>query len=754
MNLKIVLFFSMIVFIISVSAVSAADLNNDSLSGPSDIGDYNHLCSDNDDGISQTPGSFADLQLEIDNAPAGSVLDLYRDYKGSAGSKINVNKDLTIDGHGHTIDCLNAEGCHGFYSSSGGIVLKNIQIINANLKHNNYDACGGAVQIVGSAQYSIDNCTFEKNCVDCHGGAIYNGGGNSLTIKNCEFFSNNAEGCGGAVFSYGVLHIENSIFESNKAYSEGGAVYDTQDVNVIGCLFKSNDVKGSLSQCYGGAIRSKSNVNVVNSTFQYNYAEDYGGAIYASNVNINLGQPNTQSLTSHFIDNKADDDQGGAIYAEGDLKSLNTEFSKNHAKVDGGAVYTCGKAIVEYCYFSLNNAEGAKSQCYGGAIRSKSEVRVDNCTFEKNWANDYGGAIYAVDVYINSNQASGEDFNTFFTGNHADDDNGGAIYAEGDVQIFNAKFFENKALVDGGAIFSKKNVNMNHCLFESNKATGASVKCYGGAVRSTDACVNNCTFLRNFADNNGGAVYANSMKFIDSPSYFLYNCVKKGHGGAIFVDKFSSNVKHQTFRDNEASSKSSDGGAIYINSACTVSFEQCAFISNHCGDEGGAIYLDSKDSKLTLLNNIFIGNDADDEGQTVYNCGHYPKVNNNFWGGINPTSSNDQLLEWMPVFIPNYHEVDSSPLKLKLDVYADYNGSKPIIVADVAFYLNNGTRFDGELYDMDFLSFVIMPNLNVLIQEKTLNELYAEFMPLTDGKLIVMAKFYDFYTFKEIEINT
>ncbi|MBQ6511425.1 hypothetical protein [Methanobrevibacter sp.] len=108
----------------------------------------------------------------------------------------------------------------------------------------------------------------------------------------------------------------------------------------------------------------------------------------------------------------------------------------------------------------------------------------------------------------------------------------------------------------------------------------------------------------------------------------------------------------------------------------------------------------------------------------------------------------------MPLFIPNYHEVDSNPLKLKLDVYVDYNGSKPIIVEDVAFYLNNGNLFDGELYDMDFLSFVIMPNLNVLIQEKTLNELYAEFMPLTDGKLIVMAKFYDFYTFKEIEINT
>ena len=750
MNFKRILFVCAVLFILSVSAVSAADLDNASSVDSTPAVEASSVVETN-----QTPGSFADLQLEINNAPAGSVLDLYRDYKGSSGSVINLNKDLTIDGHGHTIDCLNAEGCHGFYSTSGDISIKNIQIINANLKFKDYQGCGGAVRIMGSAQYNIENCTFEKNSVDCHGGAIYNGADKSLSIKNCVFLSNKAGDCGGAVYSYGVLNIENSLFESNTAYSEGGAIYDTRNVNVNGCLFKSNKVKGSLSDCYGGAIRSKSNVNVENSTFQYNNAEDYGGAIYASNVNINVGQSNTQSMNSYFIDNKADDDQGGAIYTDGDLKAKNTEFSQNKAKVDGGAIYTCSKANVENCYFSLNKAGGAKSQCYGGAIRSKNEVRANNCTFEKNSADDYGGAIYAVDVYINSNQASGDDFNTFFIGNHADDNNGGAIYAEGNVEISNAHLSDNKALVDGGAIFSKKNVNMNHCLFESNKATGASGKCYGGAVRSTDAYVNNSTFSMNFADNHGGAIYANSMKFSDSPSYFLKNRVAKGDGGALYVDKFtSSSIKHQTFRDNEASSKSSDGGAIYINSACKVTFEQCAFISNHCGDEGGAIYLDSKDSKLTLLNDIFIGNDADGEGQTVYNCGDYSKVNNNFWGGVNPTSKNDQLIEWMPIFIPNWHEVDSNPLKLKLDVSLEYNGSKPVIIADVAFYFNNGNPYDGALYDIDCLSFIITPNLNLILEEKDLNRIYAELIPKIGTKFVIMAKFYDFYTSREVEINT
>ena len=760
MKLKIIFFVGILFVILSVSAVSAMDLDNASMpDSSSDINDSslyvnNSLDSENVGvGHNQSSGTFDDLQLEINNAPAGSVLDLNRDYKGHYGSRIDLSKDLTIDGHGHTLDCLGEGGCSAFYSTRGNIVLKNIIISNG---HNDYSDRGGAIYITDSAQYTLENCTFEKNWADDYGGAIYNGADKPLTIRNCVFDSNTAKDCdGGAIWSEGVVYVENSVFRSNNAYRDGGAIFGVNNVNVNCCLFDSNRASGASSQCYGGAIRSKAGVNVENSTFTHNYAYDYGGAIYADYININVHQESSQPFSSFFMFNKVEDDNGGAIYADSDLNALNTEFSQNHAKVEGGAVFTCGNAIVSHCLFTSNGVGGAKSQCYGGAIRSKHDARVNNCTFDSNSAEDYGGAIYAADVYINGNQNCSEPFSTFFIKNHADDNNGGAIFIEGKADISNAVFSSNTALVDGGAVFCKNNVNLNHCLFELNKATKASVKCYGGAVRSNDICINNCTFERNFADNYGGAIYANTMRFADSPSYFIENSVKNGHGGAIYVEKFGSSViRYATFRDNDAPSTSSDGGAVYVKGKCSFTFEQCAFISNHCGDEGGAIYLDSGDSKMALLNNVFIGNVAEDEGQSAFTCGCFGKVHNNFWGGVNPTSSNDQLIEWMVLFIPNFHKVDDNPLKLRLNVSVDYSGSKPVVVADLAFYLNNGDYYDGGIYDMDCLSFVITPNLNVMLQEKTLNRLYAELMPKTGGKVIIMAKFYDFYTVREVEINT
>ena len=67
------------------------------------------------------------------------------------------------------------------------------------------------------------------------------------------------------------------------------------------------------------------------------------------------------------------------------------------------------------------------------------------------------------------------------------------------------------------------------------------------------------------------------------------------------------------------------------NSENSVTFSKCIFINNHCGDEGGAIYLDSRSSHLTLKNNCFMGNIADDEGQNVFNSGFYDNIEKNWW---------------------------------------------------------------------------------------------------------------------------
>ena len=151
---------------VSLTAVSAADINDMDMNESSGGDDSLKSIFDNvqleETYTSTSPGTFDDLQVEINNAPVGSVLYLSRDYNGAYGLRIHLESDLTIDGQGHTLDCLNTE-CSAFYSSSGNIVLKNLIIKNG---HNDDNYNGGAIHIEGSAQYTIENCIFENNWAD------------------------------------------------------------------------------------------------------------------------------------------------------------------------------------------------------------------------------------------------------------------------------------------------------------------------------------------------------------------------------------------------------------------------------------------------------------------------------------------------------------------------------------------------------------------------------------------------------------
>lgn len=89
MNCKKIVIISLILLILSVTAVSAADFNN-----------VTELSSDADDSIivedsflesseiqdsqlsSNSAGTFTDLQALVNNASAGSVLELTMDYMG------------------------------------------------------------------------------------------------------------------------------------------------------------------------------------------------------------------------------------------------------------------------------------------------------------------------------------------------------------------------------------------------------------------------------------------------------------------------------------------------------------------------------------------------------------------------------------------------------------------------------------------------------------------------------------------------
>lgn len=390
------------------------------------------------------------------------------------------------------------------------------------------------------------------------------------------------------------------------------------------------------------------------------------------------------------------------------------------------------------CLFDSNKADGAVvSQCYGGAIRA-DDVSVENSTFKDNYAEDYGGAIYADSVSINVNQAYPQPFNSFFINNKAGDNKGGAIYGDdGNIRAVNTVFSGNKALVDGGAIYADDNVYVTHCLFEDNKADGAKVmSCYGGAFRAQDnAVVDNCTFRNNYAENEGGAIYSDTL-ILRNTSVFEGNTARD-YGGAIWVNTFKEDVKYNIFIGNKA--KKEDGGAIYIDNKNTVVFSSNVFVNNTCGDEGGAIYGDDNDFKISLKYNIFIGNDAGDTGDSVYICGEYKDIINNYWGGKNPTKKNGQLIEWMPLFLPNYHHVDSDPLTMRLIL----DGTAIVgetVTATHLFYKSDGSLFtapilnDGVVFDVDRADLK-----GIRVNDYSVS---ADFVPPEEGLYIISADLY------------
>ena len=181
-------------------------------------------------------GTFTGLQTIINSNQNGTI-ELDRNYTyttpsdNSLISGIQINKNIVIDGKGHTID---GKSVARLFSITGAytVTLKNLNLINGQAQRNqdgNY--YGGAIYTPNSnVNLTIDNCTFENNVANMgsqsgRGGAIYFNRDNrraALTIKNSSFVNNSAY-YGGAIYG-STFNITDSNFTQNKAVN-GSAIY-------------------------------------------------------------------------------------------------------------------------------------------------------------------------------------------------------------------------------------------------------------------------------------------------------------------------------------------------------------------------------------------------------------------------------------------------------------------------------------------------------------------------------------------------
>ena len=663
------LFLIIFVCFFAISAVSAEDNSTDDI-----------VCESND--VNNVKANILECNMNsiVNDTDTLKVSD---DELLTAGNIWYVNSSKTSSGDGKceatafkTLnEALNkasnddtimiASGEYKGHDNVGLSINKNLNFI----KYGDSEAIFDAEQLtriwtVTATSMNMTGLTFKN-------GRQVNGGGAAIRFTtlynsniNGTFINNKADRCGGAIYIYkvGVSCNLEGIFINNTAIlstMHGGAIFiDTSEapVNLRG-IFINNEAGNS-----GGAFHVHSGISGnLSGIFINNSASTSGGAIYIS------GDVSYCNIYGSFINNTAIYNNGGAIriYGEGDVNIKNTIFENNLA---------------------INKS--SDFQCHGGAIYADGNVKIDNCSFLNNRAADYGGAIYADTVSINSASS--------FINNMANDNDGGAIYADNYVECVDSIFRDSSSFVDGGAIYAKGYVNIKNTTFENNKASGAfSSQCYGGAIRSkSDVKVDNCTFLNNNAADYGGAIYAETITWVYSHSYFIGNSVGDNRGGAIYTNKFTTDVKYGVFINN-AVNANDDGGAIYINEENHVTFSQCYFENNRCGDEGGAIYLNDKSSALTLKSNVFVDNWAGDKGNIVYNKGYYDSIEYN-WFGRNDFDFSNELVEY---HLWTSDESHSDEHKLNAMIYMDDN----VTIwkeANLTIYFSDGNT-PGDLFMID-----------------------------------------------------
>ena len=601
-----------------MSVVSASDIDSvDNLTSDDTDSNTVLLGSDDSDVLSDSDGSFIDLNDTISSS-TDSVITLNRNYtfnnETDSGlvNGIVINRTLTIDGNGFTINAAN--GARIFTVTAGNVVLKNIRFINGYSTDN-----GGA--ILWSADNGIvKESTFINNTGD-YGGAIRWDGSNGQVMDS--FFYNNtaSTNAGGGIYWGGSnTSLVNSVFVNNTAYTWCGAVNLRVDGLISDCIFRYNR---AVTRGGGAVGLDSANTIVRNSQFINNTANTFAGAMFSGGSVVT---DNNLFINCSFINNTAGT-YGGAIYNDGGdaLSVYNSTFVNNKAGVSGDAFATSSGLSV---YLDPSNNFNGDSVDTGDAI-----LLEDRDFYVSPEGGGYGTSpddacdwIYALAKIASGNKIIfqpgiyigivGQTITKTLTlvGNGAVIDlngTGGAFIATvSNIIIDNFTFINGSGTVitwtgDYGIL---NNTNIINSTIVNANGAGISWSGSYGTIANSKFTAN--TLISNSTDGfYGGAAlywsgaYGNLVNSIFSDNLINASVYRAG-GAAVRWTGINGTVKKSTFTNNKIIHlyDYGYGGAIYwegVNG--TVSDSQ--FNNNYANTVNDVYYT----TNLTLKNNVFKG---------------------------------------------------------------------------------------------------------------------------------------------------
>ena len=362
---KIILVLTLILFLVSLSCVSADDID-DNIKVDADNEDIemsdidDEKVSEGDDVYAQTMYFNASVTSDGDgskNSPFKYVTDARLPY-GVTAYFANGEYEITS-----TID---------LYSNDGVLITPPSQVTfygestnGVIFKCTNDSAV--AFRINNMARLFAYNLTFDHATIENRGTLE----GHGLVFKNCEavdttasYYPTRNNAFGGAIYSPG----------SNYFVSYGMKSY----LKLYDCIFMNN------SAVYGGSIYHKYGDTIIKNTkFYDSYASLYGGVLATDGGIIQIED-------CEFVNCRADGDAGGAIYSKvTDLTVKNSEFMNGYGDFGGAICNLNSNLIIENSNFINNTAKyegGAVYAMYGNVVITKSN-------FNQNTALD-GGALF------------------------------------------------------------------------------------------------------------------------------------------------------------------------------------------------------------------------------------------------------------------------------------------------------------------------------------------------------------------------
>ena len=290
--------------------------------------------------------TYASIQAAVDAAAPGDTIDI------GPGTYIEVVQvdvaDLGIVGAGAGLTIIDGPlSAVVFEAGAGNATLSGVTLHSRVL--------GSCIQNYAALTVRdsvVEDCYHESN-----GGGIYTSG--DLVLERVSVFSATASpsvtghGRGGGLYVDGnatsggpTVRIYDSVFANNQALF-GGAIYVGTGATVFvdGTTFTGNNA-GDPSGLHlytgrGGAIRTFGTLHVTHSTFFYNSADLFGGAIA-----VNCTEAPVWISNSVIFENYTGADSfsvgalpsGGGLYVEsgGEVRIIGSELYGNVAGYGGG----------------------------------------------------------------------------------------------------------------------------------------------------------------------------------------------------------------------------------------------------------------------------------------------------------------------------------------------------------------------------------------------------------------------------------